>query len=670
MPGDRRFTLAGSAIEWRAAYPAETDAPMPDPRRARTLARDHGAGALGRALAAAGIALLAAFAVAGSARGQEATAATSADEVIVSHGISAFGDLKYPAGFPHFDYVNPDAPQGGTMSFRGTAASQTFDSLNPFILKGEAAQGLGLLYDSLLIGSADEPDSSYGLIAESLEYPPDRSWVIFNMRPEATFSDGEPITAEDVVFTWEVLLEKGAPSYKIILKDIESVEALDTHRVKFTFKPDSPKRDLPALAGGLSILPKHYYATVDFAQSTLTPPVGSGEYEVAAVQPGKSIRYCKNPDYWGKDLPVNVGANNFDCFVYEYFADNNAAFEALKVGDYLFHQEYFSILWATAYDFPALEKGWVKREELDDNTPSGAQGFWFNLRRERFQDPRVREAIGLMFNFEWTNETLFYGLYQRTDSFFENSPMQAGGVPEGEELALLEEFREELPPEIFTEPAYSPPTQGRQQSDRAAIRRASALLNDAGWEVGPDGFRQNAEGERLTIEFIDDNPSLERVINPYILNLRRIGIDARYNRVDAAQMQQRQEDFDYDIVPARYAMSLSPSIELRQLFSSQAADARGSANLTGIADPVVDALIEKVIAARTRDELTVRVRALDRVLRHKRIWVPNWYSGKYLVAYWDVFGRPPEQPPYSRGDAYWWFDQAKHDRLVAEGALR
>jgi microcin C transport system substrate-binding protein len=362
-------------------------------------------------------------------------AAASEDSVIVSHGISAFGDLKYPADFPYFDYVNPDAPQGGTMTFRGTGASSTFDSLNAFILKGEPAQGLGLLYDSLLAGSADEPDSSYGLVAESLEYPEDRSWVIFNMRPEATFSDGEPITAEDVVFSYEVLLEKGTPSYRIILKDIETVEALDAHRVKFTFRPGVATRDLPQLAGGLSILPRHYYDTVPFEDSTLDPPVGSGEYVVADVKPGRSVKYCKNPGYWGKDLAPNVGTNNFDCFLYEYFTDNVAAFEAFKVGQYLFHQEFFSSIWATGYDFPALQKGWVIKEALEDASPSGTQGFWFNLRREKFQDPRVREAIGMMFNFEWTNATLFYGLYNQTDSFWENSPMQAEGLPEGAELA-------------------------------------------------------------------------------------------------------------------------------------------------------------------------------------------------------------------------------------------
>ena len=591
--------------------------------------------------------------------------------IITSHGISTYGELKYPAGFAHFDYVNPEAPKGGTMSFRGTGASQTFDSLNPFILKGEPAQGLGLLYDSLLVGSADEPDSAYGLVAESLEYPEDRSWVIFNMRPEATFSDGEPITADDVVFTYNVLLEKGAPSYKIILRDITGVEALDPHRVKFTFREGAATKDLPMTAGGLSILPEHYYETVPFEESTLTPPVGSGAYEVASVQPGRTIKYCRNPDYWGAELAVNVGANNFDCYVYEYFADNNASFEALKVGNYLFHQEFYSALWATAYNFPALEKGWVKREALPDNTPTGTQGFWFNLRREKFADPRVREAIALMFNFEWTNKTLFYGLYKRTDSFWENTEtMQAEGLSEGEELAALEPYRDTLPPEIFTEPPYTPPVMSTQQLDRSAIRRASKLLDEAGWTIGDGGLRRNAAGETLKIEFIDDNSSFERVFNPYVQNLRRLGIDASYRQIDAAQMQQRQEDFDYDLVPGRFSMSLSPSLELRQLFSSAAAEAKGSPNLSGIADPVVDGLLEAVISAEDRPTMEARVRALDRVLRSMQIWVPNWYSGQYLIAYWDVFGRPDVQPEYARGDAYWWFDQEKYEALKAQGALR
>lgn len=629
---------------------------------------------LATGLSAIGLALL--LAVSPSVRAQERTAAadapaaTDAGEIIVSHGISAFGDLKYPKDFPHFDYVNPDAPQGGTMSFRGTGGSQTFDSLNAFILKGEPAQGLGLLYDSLLAGSADEPDSAYGLVAESIEYPKDRSWAIFDMRPEATFSDGHPITAEDVVFTYEVLMEKGEPFYQITLQDIASVEALDPHRVKFTFKEGAATRDLPSLAGSLSILPKHYYETVEFGDSTLDPPVGSGAFVVAEVRPGKSIKYCRNADYWGKDLPVNVGTNNFECILYQYFADNTAAFEALKVGDYLFHEEFFSSLWANAYDFPALKNGWVKRETIPDGRPSGTQGFWFNLRRENLQDPRVREAIALMFNFEWSNATLFAGLYERTTSFFQNSPMAASGLPEGEELAVLEKYRADLPPGIFTEPAYVPPVNKPERTDRAAIRRASKLLDEAGWTVGPGGLRQNAADETLTIEFIDDNPSFERIVNPFVQNLRQIGIDARYRQIDSAQMQERQQNFDYDIMPGRLVMSLSPSIELRSLYGSAGADNPGTLNWSGVADPVVDALIEDVIASETRPVMEARVRALDRVLRSKQIWVPNWSKASYWIAYWDVFGRPEKPPLYSRGDSYWWFDQAKYDKLRAEGALR
>lgn len=624
-----------------------------------------------RALGLAGLlALSPAARAAEETAAAEAASATDAGGTIVSHGISAFGDLKYPKDFKHFDYVNPDAPQGGTMSFRGTGGSQTFDSLNAFILKGEPAQGLGLLYDSLLASSADEPDSAYGLVAESLEYPPDRSWVIFNMRPEATFSDGVPITAEDVVFTYDVLKEKGEPFYQITLRDIESVEALDPHRVRFTFKEGAAKRDLPSLAGGLSILPKHYYDKVDFSASTLTPPVGSGAFVVADVQPGKSIKYCRNPDYWGKDLPVNVGTNNFECILYQYFADNTAAFEALKVGDYLFHEEFFSSLWATAYDFPAIRNGWVKRETIPDGRPSGTQGFWMNLRREKLQDPRVREAIALMFNFEWSNATLFSGLYERTTSFFQNSPMAASGLPEGEELAVLEKYRADLPPEIFTEPAYVPPVNKPEKTDRAAIRKASKLLDEAGWKVGPGGLRVNDKGEKLTIEFVDDNPSFERIVNPFVQNLRQIGIDATYRQIDPAQMQERQKRFDYDIIPGRLVMSLSPSIELRTLYGSSGADSPGTLNWSGVSDPVVDALIEDIIAADSRPVMEARVRALDRVLRAKQIWVPNWSKAAFWIAYWDVFGRPEEPPLYSRGDSYWWFDQAKYDKLVAEGALR
>ncbi len=604
------------------------------------------------------------------ALGLVGASAVRADEhVITSHGISAFGDLKYSADFTHWDYVNPNAPKGGTFSARGTGASGTFDSLNAFILKGEPAQGLGLLYDSLLIGSADEADSAYGLVAETLEYPEDRSWVIFNMRPEATFADGAPITADDVVFSFNILVEKGHPAYRIRYADFDTVEALGPHRVKFTFKDGVPTRDLPATAGGISILPRHYYDNVDFAESTMTPPVGSGAYVVADAQPGRSITYCRNPDYWGQALAVNVGTYNFECIIYEYFADRTAAFEALKSGEYLFHEEYYSKIWATEYNFPSLERGWVIREEITDGRPSGTQGYWINLRREKFADPRVREALGKLFNFEWSNETLFYGIYQRTDSFWENSPMQAEGVPDGEELAVLEPFRDQLPETVFSQEPFTPPVYRPTRLDRKALREAKALMADAGYSL-IDGLYHDAEGKRLTIELIDDSPAFERINTPFVDNLRKAGFDAKYIQVDSAQMEQRQEDFDYDITPGRLVMSLSPGLELRQLLGSAGAAEKGTLNLSGLADPVVDALIEKIIEAPDRPTVEARVRALDRVLRSKHIWIPQWYGGTHKLAYWDIFGRPEIKPPYSRAVmATWWIDQAKLDKLKAEGAL-
>lgn len=598
-----------------------------------------------------------------------AAAAFAEEKIIISHGISAFGDLKYDADFKHFDYVNPDAPQGGTLSMQGTGASRTFDSLNPFILKGEAAQGLGLLYDSLLTGSADEPDSAYGYVAKTLEYPENRQWVIFNMRPQARFADGQPITAEDVVFSHEVLTTKGHPVYSIIYKDIEQVEALGPHRVKFTFVEGANTRDLPAQAGGISILPKHYYETVDFEKSTLVPPVGSGGYEVAEVKPGRSIKYCKIKDYWGAKHPASIGSGNFDCYLYEYFADSTAAFEAFKAGAFLFHEEFFSKIWATEYNFPSLNKGWVIRESIPDGRPSGTQGFWINLRQDKFQDPRVRAALGLLFNFEWSNKTLFYGLYTRTDSFWENSDMQATGLPEGAELALLNEFRDQLPASVFDELAHTPRVSRPDKADRKALRAASKLLDAAGWTL-QNGVRSNSQGKVLTIEIVDDSPAFERIINPFVENLKRVGIDATYALIDPAQHQQRQEDFDYDIIPGRLIMSLTPGEELSSTFGTKGAAAKGTSNFSGIADPVVDALISKIAGAESREDMAVAVRALDRVLRALHIWVPNWFKASHNIAYWDVFGRPEQKPPYDRGViSLWWFDQEKYDKLKSEGAL-
>jgi microcin C transport system substrate-binding protein len=592
-------------------------------------------------------------------------------ETIVGPGISPFGDLKYPADFDHFDYANPDAPKGGTMSFRGTAASGTFDSLNAFVLAGEPAQGLGRLYDTLLVPSADEAGAHYGLLAESLEYPPDRSWVIFTLRPQARFNDGTPVTPQDVVWTFDTLKAKGHPYYGIAFEGVEKAEALDGNRVRFRFKPGVPTRDLPAEVGQMEVLPQHFYDGKDFARSSMEFPLGSGAYVVAAADPGKQIRYCRAPDYWGADLAVNRGRNNFDCYVYEYFADSTAAFEALKVGNYLFHEEFSSAIWGSQYDFPALEKGWVIREEIPDGRPSGTQGFWFNLRREKFADVRVRQAISLLFNFEWSNESLFYGLYKRTDSFWENAAaLQAQGLPQGLELEALEPFRDQLPPEVFTKEAYRQPVWSTRQLDRAAVLQASGLLDAAGWTVGADGLRRNAAGDVLAVTMLDDSAAFQRIIEPFLQNLRQVGIDAKLELVDFAQMQERQEVFDYDMTPARLPMSLSPSIELRTIFGSQGAAAKGTLNVAGVADPVVDGLIEAIVGAPTREVMEARVRALDRVLRAKQIWVPNWYRDTYWVAYWDVFGRPAVQPPYQRNEDFWWIEQDKLDALRAQGALR
>ncbi len=596
-----------------------------------------------------------------------------AQETIKSHGISTFGDLKYPADFTHFDYVNPDAPQGGTISFRGTGASATFDSFNAFILKGNPAQGLGLLYDSLMTGSGDEPDSSYVYVAESIEYPEDRSWVQFVIREGAQFSDGEPITADDLVFSLNILKEKGHPWYAAVgYKDIVKAEAIDERTVKFTFAEGANTRDLPATAGGIAILPKHYWETRDFSESSLDIPVGSSGMTIKNFEPGRYIEYCKMPGYWLEDHPSNVGSGNFDCYRYEYFTDNSIAFEGFKAGEFLFHEEFTSKNWATLYtpeNFPALEKGYVIKESLPDARPSGTQGFWINTRLEKFQDPRVRQALGYMFNFEWSNQALFYGIYKRTDSFWENSDLQASGALEGAELAILEEFRDQLDPSIFDQPAFVPPVLKPDQFDRGALRKANKLLDEAGWKL-VDGVRTNAAGEELVIDIVDDGPGFERIINPVIQTMQRAGIKASFRIIDSAQMLERQENYDYDIIVARLVMSLSPGEELMSTYGSVGADKPGQSNFAGLKHPVVDELISRIAAAETREDMANHVRALDRVLRAQHIWIPNWFKGSHNVAYWDVFGRPENKPKYSRGViGTWWIDQAKLDRLKAEGAL-
>ena len=443
-------------------------------------------------------------------------AAPANADVITSHGISTFGELKYEAGFPHLDYVNPDAPKGGEISVWGFGS---FDSMHPYTTKGRSGQLSSIFFESLLEGTADEPDSVYGLVAESLEYPEDRSHVIFNMRPEARFSDGSPLTADDVVFSYEILRDKGLPSFRaVIQKQVESAEALGPHRVKFTFKEGEPTRDLPQTVGGLPIFSKAYYEAsgADFEASTLTPGIGSGPYVLDSLEVGQQIVYRRNPDYWGKDLPINKGRHNFDRIRIEYFADYNSAFEGFKAGNYTYRTEASSKIWATGYDFPAIQNGWAKKDTPPDGTLASGQSFVFNLRRDKFQDKRVRQAIGMMFNFEWSNKTLFYGIYERIDSFWENSYLKAEGAPTEGELAFLRPLADKLPEGVLDGPVVMAPASSERQLDRKNLRRASAMLDEAGWPVGDDGMRRNAAGETLQVEILNDSQAFDRVINPYI----------------------------------------------------------------------------------------------------------------------------------------------------------
>ena len=577
------------------------------------------------------------------------------------HGLSSFGELKYPADFKHFDYVNPAAPKGGRIVTMGTGATETFDSFNSFILKGDAAQGLGLIYDSLMVRAGDEPDSVYGLIAQTADVASDGMSVTFRLRPEARFQDGSPITADDSVFTFNILKEKGHPGYRVALRNIEKVEALDPHTVRYTFT-GSLVRDLPLTAAGLPVLSKAYYATREFDQTTLDRPVGSGEYEIGDFKQGAFVSYKRRNDYWAKDLPVNRGRGNFDEIRIEYFRDRTASLEAIKAGIVDLREEFTSRDWATGYNIPAVKEGRLIKLTLPDETPGGAQGFFLNTRRPKLADVRVRRALDLAFDFEWTNKNMFYGLYSRTESFFENSDMKAEGKPSPEELALLEPFKDKLPPEVFGEP-YRPPVSDGSGSDRRLLREAGKLLDEAGYTV-KDGKRVNAKGEVLEIEYLFTDPVSERVAGAYQKSLGLIGVILIPRRVDPAQYERRTKAFDFDMTTRRYRMSLTPGIELQNMWDSRQASVDGSGNLSGIQNPAIDALIEKIVLAKSRKELVTAARAIDRVLRAGHYWVPQWFKAAHHVVYWDKFSYPAVKPKYDRGiPDTWWYDSEKAAKL-------
>ena len=576
-----------------------------------------------------------------------------------SHGLSVFGELKYGPDFEHFDYASPDAVKGGSVTL---AAIGSYDNLNPFILKGQVAAAAAGIYDTLTARSHDEPGTSYGLLAESIEVAEDKSHVTFRLRPEARWHDGEPLTAEDVVWTFDTIRAEGHPLYRTYWQAVAEVEALDPHTVKFSFS-ESDNAELALIVGELSVMPKHFWEGREFAATTLDPLLGSGPYRFGRIDPGRSIRYERVADYWGEDLAVNVGQNNFDTLRYDYYRDSTVALEALKTGDIDFRLENTAKNWATAYDFPAARQGRVIKAELPDESTQTMQGFVLNLRQPRFRDRRVREALAYAFDFEWMNENLFFGAYERTMSYFQNSEMQATGLPEGEELALLETLRGEIPESVFTEEFTLPETDGSGNL-RANYREALKLFREAGWSV-VNGKMTNAEtGENLDMEFLLGSPTFEKIGLSFAKNLERLGIALKVRVVDSAQYEKRNEDFDFDMIVGAWRQSESPGNEQWDYWGSTTADEPGSRNLMGIANPAIDEIIRRIVAADSREAQVVAARALDRVLLHERYLIPQWYAPVHRVAYWDKFDRPERVPRTIIGFNTWWVDPDKAAALA------
>ena len=589
----------------------------------------------------------------GTAAAEEAASA--------AHGLSLFGDLKYGPEFAHLEYVNPGAPKGGLLHL---ATVDTYSTLSPFTLKGVSAAGAGLPFESLLEGSADEADAAYGLIAEGVALAPDRRSVRFLLRPEARWHDGTPITARDVAFSYEILTSEGHPAYANQLAGVERVETTGDHDVTFHLA-DPDNRKLPLIVGGLSVVSEAYYRDREFGETTMEPPLGSGPYRVAKVDPGRSVTYERVADYWGAGLPLNVGRYNFDTVVYDYYRDRTVLVEALKAGEYDFHEEYTSKVWATQYDIPAVEEGWLVKDVLKDNTPSGVQAFFFNTRLPKFQDRRVREALAYAFDFEWLNKNQFYGLYDRMASYFENSELAARGLPSEAELALLEPHRGAVPEEVFTK-AFVPPATDGSGNNRGNLRTARAMLKEAGW-VTKDGALVHGEtGEPMTVEFLYFEPTFERIYAAFGRSLERLGVGVNLRLVDGAQYEERLKTHDFEVTTIRFVFSLSPGAELNSFFASSTVDQVGSFNIAGINDPVVDALMGEVAAATDRPSLIAASRALDRVLLWGHYMIPQWYKGAHHLVYWNKFDRPAVKPRYARGffDT-WWVDREKDDALRA-----
>ncbi|NKB68033.1 MAG: ABC transporter substrate-binding protein [Candidatus Latescibacteria bacterium] len=579
-------------------------------------------------------------------------------QVYSGHALAMYGDIKYGPDFTHFDYANPQAPKGGRVRL---AAIGTFDDLNGYILKGVSAAGLGRIYNSLMSNSSDEAFTEYGELAATVETPEDRSWVAFTLREEARWHDGRPVTPEDVIFSFEILTEKGHPFFRSYYADVEKVEKTAERTVKFTFGGGT-NRELPLIMGQLTIFPKHYWEGRAFDETTLEIPLGSGAYRIEAVDPGRSITYQRVDDYWGQDLPVAKGRHNFDVIHYDYYRDATVAVEALKAGEYDFRRENNSKDWATAYQVPAVEEGRLVQELVDNEIGTGMQGFWFNTRRAKFADSKVRQALAYAFDFEWTNANLFYGQYTRTKSYFSNSELASRGLPEGLELEILEKFKGRVPDEVFTQ-EYEPPANDGSGQSRQNLRTGRKLLAEAGWEV-VDGQLVNGAGETMEIEFLLVSAGFERIVGPIIQNLERLGITATMRTVDAAQYQNRLQEFDFDMIVSSRGQSQSPGNEQREFWTSEAAKTPGSRNHAGIEDAAVDELVELLIGAPDRANLIAATRALDRVLLWGHYVIPNWHMRSFRLVYWNKFGRPVIQPKYALGfPDFWWIDTDKQAQL-------
>ena len=585
--------------------------------------------------------------------------AACADAPVIGHGLSMYGDLKYAQDFTHFDYVNPDAPKGGALRL---AAQGTFDNLNPYILKGVSAPGLSLTFDTLMDGSRDEAFSEYGLLAERVEMAHDRSYVVFDLRPQARFHDGVAVTADDVVFTFNTLMDKGHPFYKAYYADVKEVKAESKLRVRFTFKM-AGNRELPLIIGQMPVLPKHFFADKDFAATTLKPVLGSGPYKVKSVEPGRKIVYERVADWWAKDLGIAKGRYNFDVISFDLYRDQAVLLQALLAGEYDLREENIAKAWTDDYKHPSIDRGYIVKAEIPHDIPTGMQGFVYNTRRAVFADPRVREALNYAFDFEWSNANFASGTYKRTDSYFENSELASTGLPQGRELEILtdlaKQYPDAVPPRVFTDVYTNPKTDGDGRSVRANLLKAKALLEQAGWHVGQSGLLEK-DGQVFRFEILLSSPSFERWVLPMIGNLKKLGIVATLRTVDTAQYQNRMDSFDFDLTVGTFGQSLSPGNEQRDYWSSTKVDEKGSRNIAGIKNPAIDALIDMVINAPDRAELLQRVHALDRILLWNFYVIPQWHIDYHRVAYWNKFGQPKVPAKYGLGVAdTWWIDAAK-----------